>query len=226
MVFADDLVADNRLSAADHPAAWQDALVKLSIPVKRWQAGQQRHFIEDCTGTQIAGRSGTMILTAWHCVEGFTDLTKTISATTRQGQIFEAQVSATGNSMASDWAILKISNDDRTSIQKIHLKLAKTTVTAGQNIVMAGYSGDPHLGEHGRALTFDPNCEIGQTPETAQAIFTNCTAFKGASGGPTLLLEGGEYKVLGVISAGDGSGLSLFAPISSSLRASIFSADD
>jgi hypothetical protein len=221
LVFAGDLCADDRLRAVDHPAPWQDALVKLTIPVKRWHAGEQRHFIEDCTGTQIAGRRGTVILTAWHCVDGFTDLTKVITATTRQGRVLEARVFASGASMASDWEILQIIDDDRPSAQKIQLKLAKTSSIMGANILMAGYSGDPKLGDSGTALTYDPNCQIGKMSEFAGAIPTNCTAFKGASGGPTLILENGEYKVLGVISAGDEEGLSLFAPITPAARASM-----
>jgi len=221
LVLASDLRADDRLRAVDHPAAWQDALVKLTIPVKRWHAGQQRHFIEDCTGTQIAGRRGTVILTAWHCIDGFTDLTKVITATTHQGRVLEARVFASGASMASDWAILQISDDDRPSAQKMQLKLAKTNASVGANIVMAGYSKDPQLGGGGAALTYDPHCQIGQTREFTEAIPTNCTAYKGASGGPTLILENGEYTVLGVISAGDEAGLSLFAPITPAARASM-----
>lgn len=221
LAVAPNLFADNRLRAVDHPAAWQDALVKLAIPVRRWHAGQRRHFIEDCTGTQVAGRRGTVILTAWHCVDGFTDLTKVITVTTHQGRILEAQLFASGDSMASDWAVLKIRDDDRPSTHKVPLKLAKTGAIMGANIVMAGYSRDPQLGRGGTLLTYDPNCQIGQTAEFAQAIPTNCTAFKGASGGPTLILEDGEYKVLGVISEGDQAGLSLFAPITAAARASM-----
>ncbi len=205
--------ADNRLTASEEPAIWQQAVVKLAIPVRRWENGRRSHFIEDCTGSLIQGPKGVLILTAWHCVEGFNDLTKVIVATTSDGTTLHAQISTMGNSMASDWALLKLNHGVQSSKNIIYLELAKTTPAEGQRVLMAGFSRDQKLGKNGSALTFDPNCYIGKTPLDARAIHTNCTAFKGASGGPTLILENDTYRVLGVISAGNEAGLSLFTPI-------------
>ena len=210
--------ADDRLSATDHPAIWQQAIVKLSVPVKRWEDGRRRHFIEDCTGSLIKGKEGILILTAWHCVEGFNDLTQVIIATASNGEIFEAQVSAIGASMSADWALLSLNRSAQTMQNTSYLELAKIRPIEGQLILMAGFSRDQQLGDNGSTLTFDPDCQVRHTPSGANAIYTNCTAFKGASGGPVLTLESDTYKVLGVISAGDEAGLSLFTPVTAIAR--------
>ena len=115
--------------------------------------------------------------------------------------------------MSADWALLSLNRSAQTMQNTSYLELAKIRPIEGQLILMAGFSRDQQLGDNGSTLTFDPDCQVRHTPSGANAIYTNCTAFKGASGGPVLTLESDTYKVLGVISAGDEAGLSLFTPV-------------
>ena len=78
-------------------------------------------------------------------------------------------------------------------------------------IIMAGYSRDDGVGAGGQHLSFDPACLITRQDPTSSD--TNCTAYKGASGGAAIQLSSaGTPLVYGVISQGNGAGLSTFIP--------------
>jgi hypothetical protein len=77
---------------------------------------------------------------------------------------------------------------------------------------MAGYSRDQGIGEGGRRLSFDPACLI--TARAPASSASNCRAHKGASGGAVMQLSAAGTPLLsGVISEGDGAGLSTFVPV-------------
>jgi hypothetical protein len=81
----------------------------------------------------------------------------------------------------------------------------------GVAVGMAGFSRDEGLGAGGAALTYDAACSV--TGNHGSNISTDCIAYKGASGGPvTTLDERGQVRLSGVISQGDGAGISLFFP--------------
>jgi hypothetical protein len=70
------------------------------------------------------------------------------------------------------------------------------------------------MGDGGLALTFDADCAI--TAQDRALGDTDCSAFKGASGGAVVQLsQTGEPRVCGVISQGNGEGRSTYVPVSS-----------
>jgi hypothetical protein len=77
---------------------------------------------------------------------------------------------------------------------------------------MAGYSRDQGLGAGGTRLSYDIACNI--TRQQAGASESDCTAYKGASGGAVIQLSAsGKPQLSGVISRGDSQRLSIYIPI-------------
>jgi hypothetical protein len=211
--------ADNRQVFSGKTHAWLRAVGKLQVPGQRYSDGSQSHFLEDCSATLVAfpGRTqADTIITAWHCLELYSDLSQAITFTvvTASGEILERDASRLqdGGGMHADWAILRL--DRAIPAQQIAaLRVHPQAADPAMPVTMAGYSRDNGLGEAGRALTFDADCAI--TALERDFGDTNCTAFKGASGGPVVQLsDAGEPRVCGVISQGNGEGRSTFFPVS------------
>jgi hypothetical protein len=210
---------DSREAFSGESHAWLRAVGKLQVPGQRYRDGQQSHYTEDCSATLVArqGRKrADTIITAWHCLEWYGDLSKPITFTlvSISGETVrhEAYRLGDGGGMHADWAILRlrsaVADSDVVALQ-IHPQIADPY----QPVTMAGFSGDDGLGKQGMALTFDPACAI--TTQDRDIGDTNCTAFKGASGGAVVQLSSaGEPRVCGVISQGNGEGRSTFVPVS------------
>lgn len=210
---------DSREVFSGESHAWLRAVGKLQVPGQRYQGGQRSHYTEDCSATLVArpGRKrADTIITAWHCLEWYGDLSKPITFTvvSLSGETLrlEAYRLGDGGGMHADWAILRLRAtvpDTDVAALQIHPQVADPDLP----VTMAGFSGDEGMGNDGLALTFDPGCAI--TAQDRNLGDTDCTAFKGASGGAVVQLSSaGEPKMCGVISQGNGEGRSTFVPVS------------
>jgi Trypsin-like peptidase domain len=202
----------------DSPA-WLLAVGKLQVPGQRYSDGHASHHTEDCSATLVTrpGRKrADTIITAWHCLEWYGDLSKPIVFTlvSLSGETLrhEAYRLGDGGGMHADWAILRLRStvpETDVAALQIHPQVPDHELP----VTMAGFSGDPGKGKDGMVLTFDPNCAI--TAQDRNLGDTNCMAFKGASGGAVVQLSSaGEPRMCGVISQGNGEGRSTFVPVS------------
>ncbi|MFC1578763.1 trypsin-like serine peptidase [Pseudomonadota bacterium] len=217
---ADEAVADRREIYSPASPAWLRAVGKLQVPGSRYSAGRRTHLQENCSATLVvsaAARSADTIITAWHCLADYSDLSKPITFTlspdlpgTAQRQAYRL---ADGGGMHADWAILRLFRP--VAVQEAQaLAVHHGRADTGRDITMAGYSRDTGKGAAGSRLTFDRNCRItAQAPEASQS---NCIAHKGASGGAVVQLSAEQLPLYsGVISEGNGAGLSTFVPVAS-----------
>lgn len=211
--------ADARQVFSGDTHGWLRAVGKLQVPGQRYREGRRSHYVEDCSATLVSrpGRStADTIITAWHCLEWYSDLSKPIifTAVSIAGEPLqrEAYRLKDGGGMHADWAILRLRNTvPNTQIAALLVHPAMADLS--RPVTMAGFSKDDGLGAGGLALTFDADCNIKAQKKSFGD--TDCTAFKGASGGAVIQLsEAGEPRVCGVISQGNGSGRSTFVPVS------------
>jgi hypothetical protein len=211
---------DSREAYSAASPAWLRAVGKLHVPGSRYRAGRREHLQENCSATLVvsaARRRADTIITAWHCLADYDDLSKPITftllpdlpgATER-----EAYRLADGGGMHADWAILRLYQPIAAhQVQALAVHPGRTG--SEHEISMAGYSRDPGMGADGDRLTFDRHCRItGQAPATSHS---DCFAHKGASGGAVVQISTQGVALLsGVISQGNGAGFSTFVPVAS-----------
>lgn len=201
----------------DSPS-WLRAVGKLHVPGVTFDRGHQLNHREDCSATLIgetdSSDSANIIVTAWHCLEFYRDLSKRISFTllygTPQSFTTQAYPVVDGGGMYADWAILRLQHavpGDTVSAMKLHPEKADVQ----RPIAMAGYSNN----SPGNRLSYDSDCSILLPPNAArERNASNCKASKGASGGAVVQLSTqGEPLLAGVISQGDGDQFTVFVPI-------------
>ena len=208
-----ETAADERVRGNEVREPWILSVVKIRIPVSRLENARRKHFFEDCSATWLDSASERqLLLTAWHCIEGFSANTSAISLT-HQERALNVRIAATGGSMRADWAILEVLD---ANVVERGLSVSERDAETGESIAMAGFSGDAELGDGGNTLTVDLSCLV--TQEVGAAMESNCTAFKGASGGPVLRQTPTGMDIVGVISSGDSIERSRFAPASLFVR--------
>lgn len=206
-----------RVYDRDAPA-WLRAVGKMQVPGIRYRDGRRTHNVEDCSATLVASPTASradIIVTAWHCLEHYDDLSKRITFTLLPGSdasvSTEAVMLANGGGMHADWAILRL----RKPVPQAQVKAlnpAPQRADPGRKITMAGYSRDGGRGEFGARLTYDPACNI--TDQRRDSSDSDCAAHKGASGGAVVQLSAaGLPRFAGVISQGNGAGFSRFVPV-------------
>ena len=183
---------------------WLRAVGKLHVPGVTYRDGYSRHQQENCSGTLVSSagsdRADT-IITAWHCLEFYRDLSRPITFTMllADGERIarEAHRLADGGGMYADWAVLRL----------------KRAVDVAEVPALVPHPHHPGLGRHGEALTFHAGCRI--TRQQRGESESDCSAYKGASGGAVVQVSAtGEAYFSGVISRGDGERVSLFVPVS------------
>ena len=216
---ADDSV-DSREAYSNASPAWLRAVGKLHVPGSRYRAGRRMHLQENCSATLVArdtqGRADT-IITAWHCLADYNDLSKPITFTLLPdlpgAMERQAYRLADGGGMHADWAILRLYQPVAAhEVQALAVHQGRARI--GREISMAGYSRDSQLGADGARLTFDPKCRI--TAHATTASHSDCFAHKGASGGAVVQFStAGLVQFSGVISQGNGAGFSTFVPVAS-----------
>ncbi len=210
--------AEQRSVYSEQSPVWLSAVGKLEVPGNRYVNGRRKHHREDCSGTLMAsgtGRQADLVLTAWHCLENYDDLSRAIVFTLRpnsdqpiQRQAYRV---ADGGGMHADWALLKLYRPvDETEVPGLPPNPGKADTD--RPITMAGYSGDDGLGEGGTTLTYHSGCRVIQ--QQLRESESDCQAYKGASGGAVIQLSAeGEALLSGVISRGDSESLSIYVPV-------------
>jgi hypothetical protein len=211
-------VSDSREVFSSAAPQWLRAVGKLQVPGSIYRDGRRSHLLEDCSATLIAtraGREADTVVTAWHCLVNYDDLSKPITFTLLDSGDSALQREAyrleDGGGMHADWALLRL----RTPVPAARataLLLHPGRADPGLAISMAGYSRDMGKGAGGEQLTFDPACMItAQAPGTSD---TDCVAHKGASGGAVVQLStDGTPQLSGVVSQGNSEGVSTFVPV-------------
>jgi len=211
--------AESRKVYSANSPAWLQVVGRLDVPGFKYKDGRRIHHRENCTATLI-GRDGAQqayhVVTAWHCLEFYRDLSMTITFTlpnlNPEATVREARKLVDGGGITADWAILRLTKPVALSTSSALLVDTGNT-DYGETLVMAGYSGDSGLGRSGEALTYHENCR--QVDRRRQSTHTDCQAYKGASGGPVVRYsESGVSYLAGVISQGNGEGTSTYIPIS------------
>ena len=207
LAFSPDVAADPRQVVGAASPAWLQAVGKLTVPGYRYKNGERRHHEQHCTATLI---SKNMILSGWHCLEHYTDMSQTIIFTlpnTAAHARRTARRVADGGGMHADWSLLKLNKPIQMPIAAAVAVSAVNIGKAGtQPLTLAGYSRDKGVGENGRQLTYHAGCKISHNE--VYRVATNCVAFKGSSGGPVVY----DSVIIGVVSAGDSEQLSYFTP--------------
>ncbi len=192
------------------------AVGKLSVPGHDRVDGRRRQRDENCSASLVAPDA---ILTAWHCLEYYRDLSRdplfSLPNVPGQEPVAARRISDGGGMMA-DWALLKLMRPIR-SVEPLPVR--RYSPSSGE-LLLAGFARDAGPGAGGEHLTWQGGCRLmaGDLPGT------NCRTFRGASGGPVL---SGGY-IIGVISARDEEQRTLFAPSTvflSDLRPYIHRAD-
>lgn len=210
--------ADQRSVYSEESPSWLNAVGKLEVPANRYLDGRRKHHREDCSGTLLAsapGRRADLVLTAWHCLEDYDDLSRSIVFTLRpnseQPVQREAYRVADGGGMHADWALLKLYRPvEATQVPGLPPHPARAD--ASRPITMAGYSGDNGLGDGGATLTYHRNCRV--TQQQLRESESDCQAYKGASGGAVIQLSAeGEAQLSGVISRGNSESVSIYVPV-------------
>ena len=217
--FADPDKPELREVYSDASPQWLQSVGRLDVPGIKYDNGRRVHHRENCSATLVGspGKRASYIVTAWHCLEFYRDLSHTITfnldVSGDDKLMLEVRPIIDGGSMNADWAILELVERTPHPDQPFGLVLAGSDAGNSKILSMAGYSRDPGLGASGAALTYHANCESMIQGEYSTS--SNCQAYKGASGGAVVTYsESGAALFAGVISEGDSEGTSTFVPVS------------
>ncbi len=211
--------AEQRQAYDRQSPGWLQAVGKLNVPGVQYKNGYSQHQLENCSGTLVAPRNShdaDTVVTAWHCLEYYRDLSKpiTFTLTPENGAVLtrEAYRVADGGSMYADWAVLKLSESVSTG-EVPALEVHPERADMQRPVTMAGYSGDSGVGADGAVLTYHASCNI--TRQTSAHSVSDCSAYKGASGGAVIQLSTeGRAQLSGVISQGNSETVSIYVPVS------------
>jgi hypothetical protein len=190
---------------------------RLLVPALRYRDGYAEHFDERCSATLVAASAGAthsrLLLSAWHCVEDYRDLSRPLVFESAEGDRSRANILVSGGGMHSDWVLLRLMDTLPGPASLGREPIARSgTVPAmplqDMPLLMAGYPRESH--GPGSTLETAGNCRIiGMDNADARS---NCIIQKGASGGA--VFSGAEdHRYLGVISRGDGESESIFVPL-------------
>jgi protease YdgD len=196
-------------------------IVDINSPPWNAVARVQTNIGSRCTGTLVAPR---LVLTAAHCLYnhrtrrllqavslhvlfGYAQGDYRTHLTVESVQVGEGYDGTNpAASLGHDWALLRLSGDAGVR----PLAWQATVPAAGQAVAVAGFSQDrAHL------LMVDRDCPLREVRETAASrlLIHGCSASRGTSGGPVLLREGGEWRVVGLnIAAGPTANIGLWHP--------------
>jgi hypothetical protein len=181
---------------------------RLKIPALRYREGYAEHYDERCSATLISTAANAthsrLLLSAWHCLEDYRDISRPMLFETANGQQSEATVLISGGGMHSDWALLRLKDAlPGPVILDLHRSVGDI-----RPLLMAGYPREPETRQ--QLLETDSDCHI--TGRDLRDTRSDCVLQKGASGGAVFARAEG-YPFLGIISRGDGESQSIFVPL-------------
>jgi hypothetical protein len=180
-------------------AAPATSLGRLFVPAIRYENGYARHYDEQCSATivsLVAAETSHLLLSAWHCLEDYRDLSRAIVFETTNGARYDVHLLASGGGMHSDWALLQLP-------VALPYPLTMGADAAARRATLAGFP-------HGEALVVGRECAI--TGRDGRDWRTDCVLLPGASGGAALSTAA-RPAYLGVISRGDRKTQSIFVPV-------------
>ena len=193
-----------RVAYSTHAPDWLVAVGRLTIPGEDIVDGEARYREENCSASLIGPRT---VVTAWHCFEFYSDLSRDpvfILPNAPRTDPVAARRVADGGGMSADWALLHLERPIRgvtpIPVARFDANLDETV------LALAGYARDEALGQRGRVLTWESECL--QTTYERIRVGIDCVTYKGASGGPVV----SRGRLIGVISAGDGTAVTYFVP--------------
>lgn len=189
-------------SAVDEEGRYR-GVGRLLVPAVRYENGYARHYDERCSGTVVTlndrAAPSSFIISAWHCLEDYRDLSRPLIFETIDGDRNEVRLIASGGTMEQDWALLRlaqakdtalpVTRDPATPTAVIMVGFPRDRVDSTQTVVhcaIAGLDGSDYRG--------------------------SCALQQGASGGGVFSI-GESPRYLGVISRGDGVSQSIFVPV-------------
>ena len=209
-----DTEPDPRVKLSTLTHNWLDSIGHLEVPVTRYEQGLRRHFTEHCTAVIVSPGPSPLIVTAWHCLDGYQSLIEPIRLTLPGDPPVAVQVVASGGSMEQDWAILKAMQP---IAGRYWIPISQKPLEAGAKISAVGFA--PVLTDSVTVANRDPTRELLADEScwvidaTSTQATSTCVARRGASGGAILSrTASGSVRVAGIISAGDGHSISLFYP--------------
>jgi V8-like Glu-specific endopeptidase len=204
MIFITPAGIAGRVAYTAHAPDWLLAVGRLTVPGRDTVDGEARYREENCSASLIGPQT---IVTAWHCFEFYTDLSRdpvfTLPNAPRPDPVVARRV-ADGGGMAADWALLRL---ETPILNVTPIPVARyDAVLRDSRFALAGYARDEELGQRGRILTWESQCL--QTTQERTRVGIDCITYKGASGGPVVA----QGRLIGVISAGDGAAVTYFVP--------------
>jgi hypothetical protein len=210
-------VGDPRQQLSGASPAWLRTVARLAVPGVKLQAGYPRHHTESCSGTLLQPQHGStrpLLLTAWHCLEHYTNLARDIRFTLPLGDGRQlsgsARVVLSGGSMEADWALLRLPRSLRLPQELPVIRLDTEALAVGTPVTMAGFSRDDGAGAGGQLLSYDARCQV--SGHSGEDVLTDCSAHRGASGGAVFRQDARGVALVGVISRGDGAGRTIYVP--------------
>jgi hypothetical protein len=184
---------------------------RLLVPAIRYRNGYAEHFDERCSATLIAASAGAthsrLLLSAWHCVEDYRDLSRPLVFESAAGDRSRASILISGGGMHADWVLLRMREELPGPVSLTPAPSQGIGTASDLPLLMAGYPRDALRA--GSTLETASNCRIIEM-DKADAR-SDCVLQKGASGGAVFSKE--DHRYLGVISRGDGASESIFVPL-------------
>jgi len=182
------------------------AVGRLLIPAIRYVNGYARHYDEQCSASVVtieAGRPSRHILSAWHCLEDYRDLSRPVIFERPDRSRYIARLIASGRSMDRDWALLALP-----SAVAPGLLLGRSAADGDGSLSLAGF---PRDAGRDASLTVLNDCPVIGFDQRDKR--TACVLQQGASGGPVVASGEPAARFVGVISRGDGETQSIFVPV-------------
>lgn len=216
-----NLINDTRKIVTDNSPPWTKAVGRLIIPTKLEIISKNKYKTKykKCSASIINFPyydSSRVIVTASHCLTSYKKKAGDIRFIIKnnKGKMIQrfakidtdSKYSKKKIKTVSDYAILILDKTIKTKEVKpllvdeknfVELKLDNKYSFAS----LAGFSGD--IGDFGARLTFDPKCQLSYHSLTYG--LSNCSGFKGASGGPVVMSISDDgikysYRFVGIVS--------------------------
>lgn len=197
------LVNDTRKLVTNESPIWTKSIGRLIIPIKLEFTTKKRYKTKykKCSASIInidKFQNSKVLVTASHCLTSYNKEAGDIrfivknsksEMVQRYATVYkDSHYSSRNLKTKSDYAILVLDK----AISDFDVKGLKVSPNSFKDLKynykysfgsLAGFSGD--VGEDGLKLTYDPKCELNYFSTTY--ALSNCTGFKGASGGPVVL---------------------------------------